>query len=91
MQVFSTSGAGVTQVGRAGFAVTELKSTQVEFHPTLPQLFVASRHSHAVECFDVRGRAEPVYQLDRPSRTNQRLRFDISRDGSQLVAGDDVN
>lgn len=63
---------------------------QVKFHPTRPQLFVASRRHNAITCWDVRQAAVPLTEYSRPAQTNQRLFFDVEASGRFLAAGDQV-
>ena len=75
LQLFSAPGGGVTQV---------------RFHPTERQLFVASRMHDTIDVWDLRYAADMLRSYARPARTNQRLLFDIDAWGRYLVAGDDV-
>jgi WD40 repeat protein len=62
--------------------------TQVEWAPNGRQLYVASRKSDVIEIWDVRSTSRALGELvGRNATTNQRLHFDISKDGSWLVAG----
>ena len=76
LQLFNVSGGG---------------ATQVRFHPTERQLFVASRMHDSIDVWDLRYAAALLRSYERPARTNQRLSFDIDAWGRYLVAGDDVH
>ncbi|GAA5847175.1 hypothetical protein JCM3766R1_001825 [Sporobolomyces carnicolor] len=76
--------------------------TKVLFHPTIPYLlFAASRQSDHLELFDLRyldndnhhhhhQTTNPIINLERKARTNQRLGFDIDPSGNWLMMGDQV-
>ncbi|KAJ3390552.1 Telomerase Cajal body protein 1 [Lobulomyces angularis] len=51
-------------------------------------LFIASRKSSKIQCWDLRNTGELIYSLERPGNTNQRLSFSIDPTGRYLSSGD---
>ncbi|KAJ1675397.1 hypothetical protein EV182_001352, partial [Spiromyces aspiralis] len=62
--------------------------TKVKFSPDGRYLFVASRRSRNIACYDPRDMAQPVALYSRPSNTQQRLGFDIDPSQQWLIAGE---
>ncbi|KAJ3203696.1 hypothetical protein HDU67_009986 [Dinochytrium kinnereticum] len=79
----SRSGKSISMIRVSGAV------TQVEFaDPTY--IFAASRKSDAISCFDLRNTKIPLYDLQRPGDTNQRLYFSINHAFGNLVTGDNL-
>ncbi|KAG0195979.1 Telomerase Cajal body protein 1 [Mortierella sp. GBA30] len=63
--------------------------TQLQFSPDGLYLYSASRQDPFIRCWDIRNTAHVLHRLERQGEvTNQRLGFDISRDGKWLTTGD---
>ena len=54
-------------------------------------MFVAARQSNKIECWDPRYMANPLYVLQRPGMTQQRISMSIDCTGQFLASGDTVN
>lgn len=61
------------------------------FHPASHLLCVSSRLSPSIEVWDMRNLSSPKGSITRPTRTNQRIGFDIDSRGEWLATGDDVS
>ncbi|XP_076654344.1 telomerase Cajal body protein 1 homolog [Halictus rubicundus] len=62
--------------------------TQIEFSPCGTKLFSAVRRSSEFLCWDLRNPGTVLYTLQgRKSDTNQRIQFDITPDGKQIISG----
>ncbi|XP_031848115.1 telomerase Cajal body protein 1 homolog [Nomia melanderi] len=62
--------------------------TQIEFSPCGTKLFSAVRRSGEFLCWDLRNPGTVLYSLQgRQSDTNQRIYFNITSDGKQIVSG----
>lgn len=62
--------------------------TQMEFSPDGNRLFTGARRDGQLVCWDLRQTAVPLYKLQRTISTNQRIHFDICRQGRWLASGD---
>lgn len=62
--------------------------TLARFAPDGQRLFVGSRKDDVLACWDVRQSAEPLFEVRRSVKTNQRIQFDVSSCGRWLVSGD---
>ncbi|WVQ74053.1 hypothetical protein IAR50_003636 [Cryptococcus sp. DSM 104548] len=63
--------------------------TQLGWHPLNPAMaFAASRRSGALQVFDLRYPSEPLANLNRDGKTNQRIWFDVDPWGRWIASGD---
>lgn len=62
--------------------------TQMQFAPDGNRLFTGARRDGQLVCWDLRQSAVPVFKLHRTIATNQRIHFDICRQGRWLASGD---
>lgn len=62
--------------------------TQIEFSSCGTKLFSAVRRNNEFLCWDLRNPGTVLYSLQgRQSDTNQRIQFNMSFDGKQIVSG----
>eukprot|EP00049_Salpingoeca_infusionum_P023602 m.13016 g.13016 ORF g.13016 m.13016 type:complete len:674 (-) comp5893_c0_seq1:426-2447(-) len=71
-------------VANVANGVTHMKFTQLG---AASMLLVGTRVSSALECFDIRCMASPVFTIPRPCGTNQRLYFDTTPCGQYAILG----
>ncbi|XP_043599640.1 telomerase Cajal body protein 1 [Bombus pyrosoma] len=62
--------------------------TQIEFSPCGTKLFSVVRRSNEFLCWDLRNPGNVLYSLEgRQSDTNQRIQFDITSNGNEIISG----
>ncbi|XP_078035279.1 telomerase Cajal body protein 1 homolog [Augochlora pura] len=67
---------------------TESGVTQIEFSPCGTKLFSAVRRSNEFLCWDLRNTGTVLHSFQgRQADTNQRIYFNVTRDGKQLISG----
>lgn len=61
--------------------------TQLMFSPDGNKLYTGGRKDPEILCWDIRNPGKIIYSLRRSVTTNQRMYFDISKDGAFIVSG----
>lgn len=61
--------------------------TQVKFSPDGTKLYSGGRKDNEILCWDLRNPGQILFSLLRSVLTNQRIYFDITRDGRYVVSG----
>jgi len=61
--------------------------THLQFSPDGNLLLSGARKDPCIQCWDVRWPGRIFFSLDRPATTNQRIYFDLDKNGRWLVAG----
>jgi WD40 repeat protein len=61
---------------------------QVQFSSDGNYLYSVSRQTDGIVCWDIRNTGKMLCDYIRPGKTNQRISFDISKDGKYLISGD---
>lgn len=59
----------------------------MQFSPDGNKLFSGARKDSVIQCWDMRWPGRILYTFDRPVTTNQRIYFDLDKNGHWLVSG----
>ncbi|XP_043469258.1 telomerase Cajal body protein 1 isoform X2 [Leptopilina heterotoma] len=79
---------GLYQNGPVCCFKTNSGVTQLEFSPCGTKLYSAVRRSNEFYCWDLRNPGVVLWSMEnREANTNQKINFDISKDGSTIVSG----
>jgi len=70
-----------------GITRAESGVTRVQFSLDGQVLVAGCRKSNAIQCWDIRNMTVPLFTLYRVCDTNQRIGFDMARDGVHLLTG----
>lgn len=80
--------SGLYQNGPVCCFKTNSGVTQLEFSPCGTKLYSAVRRSNEFYCWDLRNPGVVLWSMEnRQANTNQKINFDISKDGSTIVSG----